>query len=604
MGISFIWKTVNTDEKTGVDSAATAGYLGAAYNDGVLKVTQNELTYTDGGNFITLGLADHNTARTALGLAIGTDVAANSHAMSTHSDEDTYNISTSGSATVGSLIGPAAALDINTSLVQDVNFWDTIASGNPSINIYGWNTAGGDRESAELTMDDTNDEFLIQVPNSANNEGVTVSLLETNQQFRVRQNSDWFGIRCDATDTLFYTSDGGFKFSTGEAAAAAQLKLSDGSANYITIVPPSISGDYTLTLPTAVATADNYALTATGNNATLDWTLMPVNIADVTNGCTITGSGAAILNLSDGTDTHIIKAVRETGLGGRLTIGLDITDYTMVLTGADVIDNDLGLASEAAPVLKITNAAGDGITEYWHAKIECPSRVTFNNRGITFNATNDINVDDAYLMSSASGRELSEADGEQAWLMLDGKVNQTSTGAYQGLRVDMLETGVGDGSTNTRLSANALLELDINSVPVFNVCREVTTEDRATSTLLDATATTDSKTIWTQPANSILLSAKMVLTEQFAATSLTDMDITLGTAGDNDGIIEGAMNLTSDAANTAYSTRGTLWDEAAAVGFLYKDSATAWIAYATATGANLNTLTAGTIKFYFTYMKC
>jgi len=189
-----------------VDAGATAGYFGVAIGDGIFRVTENQFTMADGGNYVTLSLADHNTARTALGLAIGTDVVAwdgdldtyagitpsadvqsllacateaamrtfldlesgtdfpvVAHTMASHSDEDTYNISTSGSATVGSLIGPAATLDINTSVIQDVNFWDTIASGNPSINIYGWNTAGGDRESFEITMDDTNDEALIPV---------------------------------------------------------------------------------------------------------------------------------------------------------------------------------------------------------------------------------------------------------------------------------------------------------------------------------------------------------------------------------------------------------------------------------------------------------
>lgn len=88
------------DEKVKVDSGATAGYLGAAFSDGVLRTAENVITVADGGNYITLTLADHNTARTAIGLAIGTDVAAQSHAMSTHSDETTYDISTSGKATV------------------------------------------------------------------------------------------------------------------------------------------------------------------------------------------------------------------------------------------------------------------------------------------------------------------------------------------------------------------------------------------------------------------------------------------------------------------------------------------------------------------------
>ena len=80
------------------------------------------------------------------------------------------------------------ALGLQVDQVQDVNFWESIASGNPSINIYGWNTAGSDLESTELTMDDANDEFLIQAANSANHEGVTVSLPEANQAFRMRGN--------------------------------------------------------------------------------------------------------------------------------------------------------------------------------------------------------------------------------------------------------------------------------------------------------------------------------------------------------------------------------------------------------------------------------
>ena len=36
-----------------VDAAATAGYLGAASNDGVLRVDGSNITYTDGGDFVT-----------------------------------------------------------------------------------------------------------------------------------------------------------------------------------------------------------------------------------------------------------------------------------------------------------------------------------------------------------------------------------------------------------------------------------------------------------------------------------------------------------------------------------------------------------------------
>jgi hypothetical protein len=43
-----------TDEKVKIDAAATADYLGAANNDGALR-TSGGLSYTDGGNFVTIG---------------------------------------------------------------------------------------------------------------------------------------------------------------------------------------------------------------------------------------------------------------------------------------------------------------------------------------------------------------------------------------------------------------------------------------------------------------------------------------------------------------------------------------------------------------------
>jgi len=46
---------VATDEKVKVDVGAVAGYLGVAFNDGVLR-TGAPLTYADGGDFVTLGV--------------------------------------------------------------------------------------------------------------------------------------------------------------------------------------------------------------------------------------------------------------------------------------------------------------------------------------------------------------------------------------------------------------------------------------------------------------------------------------------------------------------------------------------------------------------
>lgn len=45
----------STDELVSIDSGATPGYIGAAAGDGILR-TDAPLTYTDGGDFVTLGL--------------------------------------------------------------------------------------------------------------------------------------------------------------------------------------------------------------------------------------------------------------------------------------------------------------------------------------------------------------------------------------------------------------------------------------------------------------------------------------------------------------------------------------------------------------------
>ena len=117
--------------------------------------------------------------------------------------------------------------------------------------------------------------------------------------------------------------------------------------------------------------------------------------------------------------------------------------------------------------------------------------------------------------------------------------------------------------------------------------------DHASHAALNAAATTDSGNLYIQPANSILLGAYYRLDEQFAATGLTDLDVEVGLSGDNNGLLAATGNLKSDAVGTYYRTIGAYGVP------LYEAAATTWVLYVTATGANLSTLTAGTISFYF-----
>lgn len=121
------------------------------------------------------------------------------------------------------------------------------------------------------------------------------------------------------------------------------------------------------------------------------------------------------------------------------------------------------------------------------------------------------------------------------------------------------------------------------------------------SDLFNAAGLTDNAVIWQQPAYSLLLNVTAVLDTQFAATGLTDLDVTVGDGGDNDGVLVQTMNLKTDAVATQYKARGAYWNGGAVGTEIYKTTATDWYGYATAVGANLSTLSAGSITFYFTY---
>jgi hypothetical protein len=121
------------------------------------------------------------------------------------------------------------------------------------------------------------------------------------------------------------------------------------------------------------------------------------------------------------------------------------------------------------------------------------------------------------------------------------------------------------------------------------------------STLFNAASTSDSAVVWQQPANSLLVGAEVRLDEKFVASGLTSLLIDVGDA-DANGLIVGARNWASDDPwGTADSVRGALWSGGAVGTELYASTAKDWTATVTAVGANLNTLSAGQVTFYFVY---
>jgi len=212
----------------------------------------------------------------------------------------------------------------------------------------------------------------------------------------------------------------------------------------------------------------------------------------------------------------------------------------------------------------------------------------------------------AFRMTAPANIELTDSDGQQSWMYLEPKVLQTGTAAFNALHINIngtVEDTYGDGSTADHAQPSTFINCEEGGVGMYNISYKTTIEEHDTSTLFDASATTDTATVWTQPAESILLACKIVLEEQFVATSLTDLEIQIGITGDDDnGLIVEEGNMTSDAVGTVYNVRGEYWSDAEQIGY-HAASARAWHAKCDATGADLDTLTAGRVRIYFTYLK-
>ena len=167
-------------------------------------------------------------------------------------------------------------------------------------------------------------------------------------------------------------------------------------------------------------------------------------------------SAGDAISVTDGTDLHVIKAVQEPGLGGRLTIGLDETARSLVICDAGDVDTDLGLTAQPNPALFFASASLNDVGFIQQ------SGNTFVMDATTFGASTDISFRSDYgfnfiayvdmasgnymNLARSSGVELTDTDGEQSWLYVEPAVNQSATAGYNAIKIDVTETALGDGS--------------------------------------------------------------------------------------------------------------------------------------------------------------
>jgi len=308
------------------------------------------------------------------------------------------------------------------------------------------------------------------------------------------------------------------------------------------------------------------------------------------------------LSLGSVAYSNLIRTSTAEGLAGTdLRIGLDEALRTLIICDRGDINTDRGLAASAEPAIYIMDAAFTDYLRITHDTIYAKSNFIFEISGRpTFRNVYDRSSGNAVEFDSAANIELVDDNAEQAWMYFEDKYNQTNTAAGGSLLIKSLLTSVGDASSGKGYNFFADFRVDdTNDTSLYNIARYHIAKVHG-SDLFDAAGLTDSVTIWTQPANSRLENVIIVLETQFVAAGMTDLDVTVGDAGDNTGILLETMNLTSDAVGLDYSLKGAYWS-ATTAGAYYTTAAKAWLAYSTAVGANLNTTSAGEVIFYFIY---
>jgi hypothetical protein len=153
----FTWEQDQTDgdEKVGIDSGATAGYLGAASNDGVLRAS-SPISYSDGGDYITLGIT---------GDAIGdTQLAFNTGQHLTTTSTPTFDTVTASTSASIATLNSVASVDSTTENTVEATIFDSDAQNVSGVWEVQDNTRldfGNEADFGMLYDETTDDRFEL-----------------------------------------------------------------------------------------------------------------------------------------------------------------------------------------------------------------------------------------------------------------------------------------------------------------------------------------------------------------------------------------------------------------------------------------------------------
>ncbi len=173
----------------------------------------------------------------------------------------------------------------------------------------------------------------------------------------------------------------------------------------------------------------------------------------------------------------VLSSAEGAGAYYDLRVALPATANDVFIMQSTGLALTIGYTASTTPTLNIIDA---GTGTYLNRMSINYSSITGGPSGrgsITFPNTNgtgfifqrcyaDQNASDVFTFNPASGIEMTDADGRQAFIEIDPLVKQTSTAAFDAIRVNATLTSVGTGATG---DGNNLLNLSVSASPKFKV---------------------------------------------------------------------------------------------------------------------------------------
>jgi hypothetical protein len=357
--------TVFTDKYVAIDSSATAGYIGATGSDGVLR-TDSSLSYTDGGDYITLGHADTSSqaSQNNSGTTVIQDLTLDTYGHLTGAvavdlstvldnyqswtirdgDTDTYTITS------------ADTLQIAEGTAIDVNF-----TGDDVLTITNTGVTSLAGTTNQINVSGSTGAVTLTTPQDiATTSAVTFASLNTghgaNELYAMNQNVQTSNSPSFVGLTLSGLSDGVVYTTSGVLGTETDLSVVRGGTGLASLTDGGIllgsgTGDVTVT---ARPTNGQLLIGSTGSDPVL---------ATLTAGTGIgigNASGAITITNSDlGSSQYIFKNV---AVSGQSDVVADSNNDTLTLVGGTNISLSTNAGADSVTINATAYSANNGLT--------------------------------------------------------------------------------------------------------------------------------------------------------------------------------------------------------------------------------------------------